>query len=58
MKHGSGVWTSSYTKSNPDTYIGEWRSGKVDGYGVHIWSNVFFIQIKERISMRDNLLIF
>jgi hypothetical protein len=22
-----------------DTYIGEWKSGKADGYGVHSWSN-------------------
>lgn len=22
-----------------DSYIGEWRNGKVDGYGIHVWSN-------------------
>lgn len=38
QKHGSGIWTSSCTLSQPDTYIGEWKNGKVDGYGVHTWS--------------------
>ena len=22
-----------------DSYIGEWKENKVDGYGVHIWTN-------------------
>ena len=22
-----------------DSYIGEWRNGKVDGFGVHTWTN-------------------
>ena len=30
-KHGSGLWKSG----KGDTYIGEWKNGKVHGYGVH-----------------------
>lgn len=22
-----------------DSYVGEWRMGKADGYGVHVWTN-------------------
>ncbi len=24
---------------NGDSYIGEWKNGFADGYGVHIWVN-------------------
>ncbi len=34
-KHGSGMWRG--TKG--DSYIGEWKIGKADGYGVHTWIN-------------------
>jgi len=32
MKHGSGVWKGL----KGDSYIGEWKFGKADGYGVNI----------------------
>jgi len=35
MKHGSGIWRGSKN----DSYIGEWKFGKPDGYGVHTWVN-------------------
>lgn len=41
MKHGSGIWRG--TKN--DSYIGEWKFGKADGYGVHTWINGIIINI-------------
>ena len=35
IKHGSGVWKGN----KGDSYIGEWKFGKADGYGVHTWIN-------------------
>lgn len=35
MKHGSGIWRGHKN----DSYIGEWKFGKPDGYGVHTWIN-------------------
>lgn len=35
MKHGSGIWRGS----KGDSYIGEWKFGNADGYGVHTWLN-------------------
>ncbi len=41
MKHGLGMWRG--TKN--DSYTGEWKFGKADGYGVHIWINGKFINL-------------
>ena len=38
MKHGNGIWRGCKN----DSYIGEWKFGKADGYGVHTWTNGFF----------------
>ena len=35
MKHGLGAWYGT----KKDSYIGEWKMGKPDGYGVHKWYN-------------------
>lgn len=35
MKHGSGIWRGN----KGDSYLGEWKFGKADGYGVHTWVN-------------------
>lgn len=32
LKHGHGVWTSS---DGCDSYIGEWKHSKAEGYGIH-----------------------
>lgn len=42
MRHGYGVWKRLNKNSDQkyqDSYIGEWRNGKAEGYGVHTWSN-------------------
>ena len=35
MKHGYGVWKGIFN----DSYIGEWKNNKTEGYGVHVWKN-------------------
>ena len=35
MKHGKGVWNGTRGES----YQGDWRFSKADGYGVHKWVN-------------------
>lgn len=35
LKHGSGIWKGS----KGDSYLGEWKAGKPDGYGVYTWVN-------------------
>ena len=35
MKHGSGMWRGA----KGDSYVGEWKQNKADGYGVHTWVN-------------------
>jgi len=35
MKEGYGVWKGP----DGDSYIGEWKQSKADGYGVHVWKN-------------------
>ena len=35
MKHGLGMWRGQ----KGDSFTGEWKFGKADGYGVHIWVN-------------------
>ena len=40
LRHGSGIWKGN----KGDSYIGEWKLGKADGMGVHIWINGFFIE--------------
>lgn len=42
LRHGYGVWKRFDKKDNEkvcDSYIGEWRYGKAEGYGVHVWNN-------------------
>lgn len=41
MKHGSGMWRGLRNES----YLGEWKFGKTDGYGVHIWINGIHFKI-------------
>ena len=36
LKHGHGVWTSA---DGCDSFIGEWRHSKAEGYGIHQWKN-------------------
>ena len=36
MKHGSGIWKGL----KGDSYIGEWKYGKADGYGVNLYFNI------------------
>ncbi len=38
----TGIWKGN----KGDSYIGEWKLGKADGMGVHIWINGFFIEKK------------
>ena len=33
MKNGSGIWRGP----TGDSYIGEWKNGQANGYGVHTW---------------------
>jgi len=42
LRHGSGIWKGN----KGDSYIGEWKLGKADGMGVHIWVNGFLIEKK------------
>ena len=35
MKHGTGMWSGA----TGDSYVGEWKFGKADGFGVHLWIN-------------------
>lgn len=35
MKHGNGVWKGIHN----DSYIGEWKYNKADGYGVYVWKS-------------------
>lgn len=35
MKHGSGMWKGLRN----DSYMGQWKQGKPNGYGVHVWNN-------------------
>jgi hypothetical protein len=41
IRHGNGVWKrlEKYTDKVTDSYVGEWKKGKADGYGVHNWMN-------------------
>lgn len=50
MKHGSGMWRGP----KGDSYIGEWKFGKADGYGVHVWLNGNYVYF----SQKENYLIF
>lgn len=44
LRHGSGIWKGN----KGDSYIGEWKLGKADGMGVHIWVNGFFFKVIRR----------
>ena len=35
MKHGTGIWKGM----QGDSYLGEWKNGKADGYRVDTWLN-------------------
>ncbi|CDW89395.1 UNKNOWN [Stylonychia lemnae] len=45
IRHGKGVWKRQNKNSSVaengiiDSYVGEWKNGKADGFGVHTWSN-------------------
>ncbi len=36
MKDGYGVWKGS---NDVESYIGQWKASKAEGYGVHVWQN-------------------
>lgn len=42
IRHGKGVWKKSNKNletGKQDSYVGEWKNSKADGFGVHTWSN-------------------
>jgi len=41
LKHGSGIWKGN----KGDSYIGEWKFGKADGYGVIFYIYFLFLKV-------------
>ena len=44
MKHGSGIWKGL----KGDSYIGEWKYSKADGYGVNLYFYILGAYLAER----------